>query len=385
MRSRRKPYVPSALAVIALLVAFGSRHCQADSSYQSTSQITGGMLVDQLNSNPFTAKLSAKLFSATTTTTMVHGNQKMVARKDSMDIWDLDAETMTHVDLVKKTYYVVTFAQMRQASQQAMKKMGQAIPQAQTPQPQTNLKTSVQVSVNNTGVTKAVNGVQAQEQLITATVTVTDPNAPVSAANSSVPNSSGPNSVAYVVTTDVWVAEQDPPELKEIQDFDLRMAKKMMQGVDLSAMMAQMKQFNSSASQVLASQPGAAAAFAQAGQQMATLKGTRIMEVTSMGGNSPTANTAQNASNNVTSNVSTAQSSSLWGKAGMVGSALGSWHKKQAQPAPAPAAPPPGTNVVLMQMTNQMTNFSQDPIPASSFQVPAGCTKVPSPYDRAGN
>ena len=273
------------VAVVFVACAVAAEPVLADSSYQSSTQITGGVLKDQMTSNPFTAKLMGKAFAAITTTTMVHGNQKATVLPDSMEIWDLDAQTMTHIDSAKKTYWTVTFAQMRQALASAMKQVGQATPQPQapTPQPQSNLQTTVQVSVNNPGVTKAVNGIDAQEQVVTLTVTVTDPSQPLAA---------GTNPAVFVVTTDTWVALQDPPELKEIRDFDVRMGQLMMQGVDVSAMMAEANQAKASTSQVFANQPGAAAALQQMGQEMAKLKGTRVMTVTSVGGNAPANSTA---------------------------------------------------------------------------------------------
>jgi len=368
-----------AAAVVFVACAVAAEPALADSSYQSSTQITGGVLKDQMTSNPFTAKLMGKAFAAITTTTMVHGNQKATVLPDSMEIWDLDAQTMTHIDTAKKTYWTVTFAQMRQAMASAMKQVGQATPQPQapTPQPQSNLQTTVQVSVNNPGVTKAVNGIDAQEQVVTLTVTVTDPSQPLAA---------GTNPAVFVVTTDTWVALQDPPELKEIHDFDVRMGQLMMQGVDVSAMMAEANQAKASTSQVFANQPGAAAALQQMGQEMAKLKGTRVMTVTSVGGNAPPAN-AQNTPPSDQNNTGSGLGSVL---PGALGSVFGGFHKKQPaqQPAPAATAPDSGSsggssgtsNVVLMQTTEQMLNFSQGSIPASSFQVPAGYKQVQSPY-----
>jgi hypothetical protein len=367
------------VAVVFVACAVAAEPVLADSSYQSSTQITGGVLKDQMTSNPFTAKLMGKAFAAITTTTMVHGNQKATVLPDSMEIWDLDAQTMTHIDSAKKTYWTVTFAQMRQAMASAMKQVGQATPQPQapTPQPQSNLQTTVQVSVNNPGVTKAVNGIDAQEQVVTLTVTVTDPSQPLAA---------GTNPAVFVVTTDTWVALQDPPELKEIRDFDVRMGQLMMQGVDVSAMMAEANQAKASTSQVFANQPGAAAALQQMGQEMAKLKGTRVMTVTSVGGNAP-ANSTANAPPSDQNSTSSGLGSVLPGK---LGSIMGGFHKKPAaqQPAPAATTPAPGSNggssgtsnVVLMQTTEQMLNFSQGSIPASSFQVPAGYKQVQSPY-----
>ncbi len=371
----------SLVGVSAVLVAcaMAAKPALGDSSYQSSSQITGGTLKDQMTSNPIMSRMMGKAFAATTTTNMVHGNQKAVVRPDATEIWDLDAQTMTHIDTAKKTYWTVTFEQMRQAMANAMKQVSQAPqqPQAPTPQPQSNLQTTFQVSVNNTGVTKPVNGVNAQEQMLTLTVTVTDTSQPLAA---------GTNPAVFVVTTDMWVALQDPPELKEIHDFDVRMGQLMMQGVDMSAMMAEANQAKASTAQLFANQPGAAAALQQMGQEMAKLKGTRVMTVTSVGGNAPAGNATASASTSAPgsdqNNTGSVLSSVLPGK---LGSVMGGFHKKPA-PQPAPATPTPasgtsgGSNVILMQTTEQMLNFSQDAIPASAFQVPAGYKQVPSPY-----
>jgi len=71
-------------------------------------------------------------------------------------------------------------------------------------------------------------------------------------------------------------------------------------------------------------------------------------------------------------------------------SALGAFHKKKAAAAaPAPAATATATpaadgtqttqSAVLMEMTTQKSNFSQETVPASAFQVPAGFKRVESP------
>src|SRR6202041_3380970 len=181
------------------------------------------------------------------------------------------------------------FAQMRQAFENMPKQMEQAQQQAKQDQPQqpqqpkTDLKTSFDVSVKNTGVSKDVNGLTAQEQLVTMQMHVTDPNAPPTDAA---------NSVTYVVTTDAWIAP-DPPEVKEIQDFDKRFGEKLMAGVDFSAWKAQMTNSNPALSQMFSGQPGSQDAMAQMAKEMAKLQGTRVMEVTRMGGSGTGPGTAQ--------------------------------------------------------------------------------------------
>jgi hypothetical protein len=378
------------------IILLASRLTYADASYQETSQITGGSMMAPLKSISFLSKSMRDAFAPITTTTMIHGNQKAVVGKDSTEIIDLDKEIVTHIDNVRKTYTVMTFAQMRQAFEQMPKQIQQAQDQAkqepQAQQPKSDVKTSFDVSVKNTGVTKQVNGFTAQEQIVTLQMHATDANAPPTDAV---------NSVTYVVTTDAWITP-DPPEVKEIQDFDKRYGQKLMEGVDMSALKAQMTQMQNSSqnpglSQMFAGKPGSADAMAEMGKEMAKLQGTRVMEVTKMGGSGTGPGAAQNSAQTSDPAPAATPPSSNGSMAGMLGSALGGsalggFHRKKT--------PPPSdsttttttasdgtqtTSAVLMEMTLQKSNFSQAPVSSSSFEIPSGFKKVDSPmYGAAG-
>jgi hypothetical protein len=396
----------TAVGAVLLANLSTARVAFADASYQSTTQITGGALVDTVKSVSFLGKSMSNMLAPTSTITMVHGNQKAVVSKDSTEIIDLDKETITRIDNIKKTYTVTTFAQMRQAMADLPKQMDQAeakMQQAQAQQPKTDLKMTFDANVKNTGVTKEVNGLMAQEQLITVTMKMTDPSAPTT---------DGPNSISYVITTDAWIAP-DPPVIKEIQDFDIRMGKKMMEGVDMKAFAEQMQgNSNAGMAMMLGGKPGASDAMAQMGKEMAKLKGTRVLEVTSMGGMGtgiPAPTTAAGAPpppppsggsvvGDVATNTASQTASGESSKLGVFGSALtnstfGAFRKKKAAAAPAPTPAPvaaPGspagqpTSAVLMSTTTQKTNFSEEPIPFSVFQVPAGYKNVPSTFEHLG-
>jgi hypothetical protein len=383
------------VAVLGIIL-LANRLMFADASYQETTQITGGSMVAPLKSMSFLSKSMRDVFAPITTTTMIHGNQKAVVGKDSIEITDLDKETVTHIDNVHKTYTVVTFAQMRQAFAQAPKQIQQAQEQAkqapdQPQQPKSDLKTSFDVSVKNTGATKEISGFTAQEQLVTLQMHVTDPNAPPTQAT---------NAATYVVTTDAWITP-DPPEVKEIQDFDKRFAQKLMEGVDLSAFKAQMAQMNDMSknpglSQMFAGKPGSAEAMSEMAKEMAKLQGTRVMEVTKMGASGTGPAGAQNSPQNQEPAPSAAPANNS--VSGMLGSALGSsalgaFHrKKAAQPAsdtPTTTTNADGTqttSATLMETTVQKSNFSHAPVASSNFEVPAGYKKIETPgYGAAAN
>jgi len=392
-----------ATAVVALLLI--NQLAFADASYESTTQVTGGSLVETMQRVSFLSHSIKDMLAPITTTTMVHGNQKAVVGKDSTEITDLDGERIIHIDNVKKTYTVITFAEMRQAFLNMPKQMEKMQAQTKQAQPQ---------QVNNTGITKSVNGLEAQEQVIIMTMKVTMTNPPPPPAGQPVdPNA--PTSMNYTITTDTWVAP-DPPEIKEIADFDLRFGQKLMEGVDMKEMAEQWKQMqassNAATAQLLGGQPGASDAMAQMAKEMAKLKGTRVLETTSMGGLAPAGTvtasdatpppTGQSVAGDVATNTATqtasGEASQASGKTGiftnaLASSVLGGFHHKKAAPAPTPApAPAPTTatgapamqTVVLMSTTTQKSNFSQASVPSSAFQIPPGFKKLPSPMANMG-
>jgi hypothetical protein len=373
------------LAAIAIIL-MASRMTLADASYQETTQITGGSMVAPLKSLGFLSKSVGNMLAPNMTTTMVHGNQKAVVGKDSIEITDLDRETITHIDNLHKTYSVVTFAQMRHAFENVPKQMEQAQEQAkqepQQPQPpKTDLKTSFDVSVKNTGVSKEVNGLTAQEQLVTMQMHVSDPNAPPTDAT---------NTVTYVVTTDAWIAA-DPPEVKEVQEFDKRFGEKLMAGVDMSAWRSQMAGQNPAMAQMFGGKPGSQEAMAQMAKEMAKVQGTRVMEVTRMGGSGSGPGGPQNSAQASAPAATTTPVSSNTSVGGLLGSALGSsalggFHRKKAAPAdnttsttPAADGSQTTSSAVLMETTMQKSNFSRESVPSSAFEVPAGYKKVDTP------
>jgi len=189
-----------------------------------------------------------------------------------------------------------------------------------------------------------------------------------------------------------------------------------MEGVDAKAMAAQWKQMgdssNAAMAQILGGKPGASDAMAQMAKEVAKLKGTRVMEITSMGGVGPAgapgtagapppagappsgSSVGGQIAGDTANQTAAGETSKESGKMGIFGtslanSTLSAFHRKKATPPPAPApaaaATPAGSGaagtqtVVLMSTTTQKTNFSEEPIPLSVFQVPTGFKKVESP------
>src|SRR6185503_13602705 len=104
-------------SVVILVIACAT--LRADFSYQETAQMTGGALVKILRfGGPFTRKAREPIVS----TVLIKGNRMATIGKENSTLIDLDKETITEINIAKKNYSVVTFAQMRQAMDDAMAK-----------------------------------------------------------------------------------------------------------------------------------------------------------------------------------------------------------------------------------------------------------------------
>jgi hypothetical protein len=393
----------AAAAALLLLQPLG----WADASYQSTTQMTGGTLVNTIRISPFAPKEAKSVLEPDTTLTVVHGNQKAMISKDHTEIYDIDKESITRINNEKKTYTITTFAQLRQI----MKDMGQKVESFQSRgsqgQPAVTLKTSFDTQVKNPGVSKLVNGLLAEERIITLTTKVTDAN----------PNDP-PMSITYVTTTELWFAPE-PPEMHEINDFDVRMYTKMAQGLDMPALTKQMTA-GGGMRMMLGNQPGASEAMAAMDKEIAKVKGIRVLEITTMSGTgfpippgapasapaaapaapAPAAASGGSVIGQVANDTATQTAAGESSKLGVFGSALsssalGAFRRKKATQPPAAAAPvpaaapaltaapsgsaPAGDPNTLMTTTRQMTNFSREPVPASAFLIPTGYKQVQSP------
>jgi hypothetical protein len=409
--------------VIALALLAGPVACYADSSYEHTSQITGGQFINGLKNIPFISKQMKSLTEPTSEITMVHGNQKAIVSKDYTEIWDLDKEVIIHIDNTKKTYSVVTFADMRKMIEEMPAKMAQMQEQmkeaqakaaqqqkGQTPQVPPNLQFAFSTDVKDTGLSKMIGPYSATQHILTMKTIVTDTNNP------------GTN-ITYAFTNEIWTTPEVPQEMKDVQDFDMRFGKKLMEGMDVKDLMSSMANMRNGGQmammQMFGAKPGAGDSFAQMQKELAKIKGTRVLEITRMGGSgtgmetqpgtpasgaqTPSGSSAagQVATNTAQNTASSTASAATGHVGGVGGAALGSavsgalggmfGHKKAAPPAtPPPAATPAATpagqaptDVTLMEMTTQTHDFSHEAIPTSVFAVPSGFKQVESPMVQA--
>jgi len=364
-----------AQGIVALALALGPLVCHGDSSYKDTTQLTGGQLVDALKNIPFMGKQFKTMTAPQTTTTMVHGNQKAVVTDQSTEIYDLDKQEVIHIDTVKKQYSVDTFDDMRKAMAKAPDMMKQAQAQApptpQTQAPPSTLQFSFSVSVTDTGVQQVMSGVNAKQQIVKLTTVVTDTSKPGTSST-------------FTTTSEIWTTPDEPEEMKDAKDFDVRFEKALLSGVDLTPYLKMLAGApHPATTQVFANQPGAAGAYDQMGKEMEKIKGTQILVKTSMSGTGTGGAQPQGSQGGSGGNqpADTGSGGSMMAQG--ITALGGLFGKKKAQPAstaPAgsPATQPPPGETVLMETTTQLSGFSHDPIGASAFEIPAGYKQVPS-------
>jgi len=171
--------------LLATLLCGSAVLVRADFTYQETTQMTGGALVTTLKAlGPLTRAAREPIVS----THIVKGNRMATITKDRVSVIDLDKETITTIDNAKKTYSVMTFAEMKQALEDAAKRMQGR----QKNNKGEDVQAQFKVSAKATGQTRTLQGLSAKEMIITMAMEGQ--------------NKSTGDTGAMEITTDAWYA-----------------------------------------------------------------------------------------------------------------------------------------------------------------------------------
>ena len=353
------------LLICALAAVTSAAH--ADFTYQETTQITGGSLMSMMKLAGAFSKQARQANDPIITSVTVKGNRMMRVSKDRTEIIDLDAGSITTIDHVKKTYTTMTFEQMRQQMEAAMAKAkAEQAKQQQQPPPAANTTPNVDVKFNvkvrNTGASKDVAGLSAQESILTMTMDATD-------------QQSGQTG-SLAITNDMYLAP-DIPGYDEVRDFYKRYTLKMgtvMSGAVNTQMLAMMQQ------------PAANQGMVDMAKEMSKLKGIPVLQIMRMGTTIdgtplPAASEAPLPAGPPPPSASdVAKQSATSAMMNSIPFGLGR-KKKQEDPPPAATtdtnAQP--TAAVLMESSTQITSFSSASVDAAQFNPPAGYKQVDPP------
>ena len=333
--------IPAAAVAAGMLLA--------DFSYEQTSKITGGAIAGMMK---VVGAFSRQAREPIRSTVAVKGDRMLHGNDMHTQIIDLGKETITTVDFQKKTWSVMTFAQMAQFLDEMSKKMKE------------NQKGEMhfKISANATGQTRQIGGVETKEMLLKMVMEGTD-------------QQSGQTG-GMAITTDMWMAPKTPG-YQEVTDFYRRMAQKLA--------------WTPGASMFSMGRPEVSKGMAEVYQEMAKMDGMPVLQEVKMtgegqpAGQPPAEGQAQpqaepQAQAEPAPSIGSALGSALGGRFGRFGKkkkdAGQSSSEGQSTAAPAGA---PGS---LLEMTTELSNFSSAAVDASRFEVPAGFKQVESDVRR---
>lgn len=352
---------------VVLLLTVGGSSLRADLSYDQTTKMTGGAMMGMMR---FAGAFSKQAREPMVTHVYLKGDRMAHFTRDTAQITDLSNETITSVNFQKRTYSVMTFAEMAQAMAEVGQKM--------TGEPGEKPDVSMKVDVKATGQTRQISGFETREMVLTVEMETTDPK---SGAKGSM-----------LTTSTMWIAK-DVTGYQQMKAFHERMAKKMVwaPGANLGPMAA--------------GNPGMMKGMAAAAKEASKLEGAPLLQIVRMGmkgmpapaeggsqqssqqtePRSEPRNTAETKRQEEAPSVG----SVLGGRLGRLGG-LGRRKKpaqeeqpktteqppQEQQPAPQQQAGAPQDQGVLMESTIEMSEFSTASVDGSKLQVPAGFQQV---------
>ena len=356
------------LRTFAALSGLASSTLFGDFSYEQTAKVTGGMAA-------MASRFSGQAAEPTTTSVMVKGNRMANVTKGEASVIDLDAETVTEISFDRKTYSVITFAQMKEMMQRmSQSKSGQG---------------DFKVSAKETGQSKQIGSFTAKELVMTVEFDAKDP-------------ASG-KATRMTMTNNIWLAPNVPGS-GELRAFHEKMAAKVSwaQGGDIGPGGAEMARGMAEIQKQVAKADGVPVLTVVKttgsvdGQAMPQLTAEQQAQLSDAQKQADAA-MAQAREDQAKSAQDAPDGRSKSAIAGALGGRLPGGFggfgrkKKSAEPPPQASTPPPpappqraaradagaiDTSGSLMEMTIEARGFSSANLDASKFEVPAGFKKV---------
>src|SRR5579864_67691 len=331
------------IALIAVAICLPA--C-GDFSYEQTSKITGGMMAGMMK---FAGAFSKEAREPMVSTVAVKGDRMVNWSSHHASIIDLDKETITNINVDKKQYSVMTFAQMKQAMEEASQKM-KSSPDAQ------KADVNFKVSAKDTGEKRSIAGFDAHEMILTVEMEGAD-------------KESG-NKGGMVMTSDMWLAPKSAG-YQEIADFYKRMGEKMNWAPSMGMM---------------GSRPDMAKGMAELYKESAKLNGMPVLQLVKMtmhAEGQPQGHSAAQAPPPEQQDQQ-AEKPSLGGLlAGRLGRKKKSQDESSGQgESGGQAQGSTSASGSLMEMTIESSGFSAAPVDPSKFEVPPGFKQVEDTMQR---
>ena len=276
---------------------------------------------------------------------------RMASFSDSTgNIVDLKEEKIYNIDVKKKSYKVITFAELRKQMEDAQKRAAEEVRKAQAesktaeqPAPSSEGKQiEVDFALKESGQKKSINGFDTREFVMTVTMRE---------KGKKLEESGG-----MVLTSNIWMAPRIPA-MNEVVDFQIRFAKAiaspMIQGASANEMAS-----------ATAMYPMMKDAIDRARTEATKMDGTAILTTTTVD--------AVRSAEQIAAESQQQQSSASsipTTPAGAVGGLIGGFMKRGAKPSNTPAAAPGHTTV--MTLTNEVLRVGTT-VADADVSIPAG-------------
>jgi carbon monoxide dehydrogenase subunit G len=313
----------------------------ADFTYEQTTKITGGAMMSMVK---IAGVFSRQLREPMRSTIMVKGNRMAQVMEDTANIIDLDRETITEVNFKKKTYSVITFAQMADALKQLDAKL-------KSDKGGQQMDISIKPSVKNTGQTRDINGMSTHEAMLTMEFEGTD-------------QKTQKRGTFMVMVSDMWLA-RDIAGYQEVQQFYQRMSQKLAWAPGGNLFMQS---------------PQASKGMAEMMKELSKINGVPVYQVTKMNMGEATPDMTQSAPPPQQQAQPAEEEKPKGGALGRLGGrlgGLGGFGRKKEEPAQEQAQQPSGPTS-LMETTTELSGFSAGPVDGSKLDIPAGFKQVDS-------
>jgi hypothetical protein len=330
-------------------MALAALQLPADFTYRETTTITGGAMLSMMK---VVGVFSKQAREPVQSTVSVKGDRMLHRSQQQATVIDLAAQTVTTIDMQKKTYTVMTFEEFRQMMEKMSEKMQKSQDQGG--------KMEFKVSAKDTGNTKEIAGYQTKELVLRMEMQSTD-------------QKSGQQG-SMVISSDIWLAPS-VTGYQEVRAFYTRMGEKLA--------------FNPGGGMFMSS-PEASKNMGELYKEIGKLDGIPVLQTISMGGmgqaGSEGASGQPGGGGQQQQQQQPAARPSVGGAlGGALGGRFGLGKKKQQQDDQASTGQQSqqqaqqqgsGNPGSLMEATTEMSGFSSDPVDDSAFAVPAGFKKV---------
>jgi hypothetical protein len=340
---------------------------RADFKYTETSKITGGALKSAMKFAGVFSKQASQATKPVVTTHYVKGKRLRTDNSDGqIQIIDLEGRRIIDIDPVKHTYSEITFDQMKQAMENAQQKMQQQMDQnspAQDPKAK-DVKANMDVKFK---VTPGTSSREIMGQSTNETKVEIEMNLQAQdTSKTSQPNDQVNGSV--LTTMDMWVAPS-VPGYEELGRFYAQMA----------------KEINWVPPSNIHVDPRASQSLDELQKNSANLKGFPLLQymVMSMVAKDAQGNVVQPSSPPPSSSSSSSSSSdsSPTSMSGAMAKGIGGlFNKKKKQDDAADQnsqnPPPPSTPGSLIEMTIEVSSYSDSSLDANLFDIPSGFTRI---------